>query len=62
MGLADHALHAWVEAHGFEPAGPIRERYLSDPAIVAPEALVTDVLLPVSRPSDRTADTGAARR
>jgi len=62
MGLADHALHAWVEAHGFEPAGPIRERYLSDPAVVAPDALVTDVLLPVSRPSGRTADTDAAHR
>jgi len=62
MGLADHALHAWAEAEGFEPAGPIRERYLSDPAIVAPEALVTDVLLPVSRPSGHTADIAAGRR
>jgi DNA-binding transcriptional MerR regulator len=62
MGLADHALHAWAETHGWEPSGPIRERYLSDPAAVAPDALVTDVLLPVSRPSGRTADTGAARR
>jgi effector-binding domain-containing protein len=62
MGLADHALHAWVEERGFAPAGPIRERYLNDPARVAPDALETEVLLPVTRPSDRTAGTAAARR
>jgi DNA-binding transcriptional MerR regulator len=54
MGLADHALHAWAEEHGFEPAGPIREIYLNDPGRTAPDALETDVLLPVSRPSGRT--------
>jgi effector-binding domain-containing protein len=53
MGLADHALHAWVEEHGFEANGPIREVYLNDPATTAPDALETDVLLPVS-PSGRT--------
>jgi len=62
MGLADHALHAWVEERGLEPDGPIREVYLNDPARVAPEALETEVLLPVSRPSARTQRTAAARR
>jgi len=62
MGLADHALHAWVEERGLEPNGPIREVYLNDPARVAPEALETEVLLPVSRPSVRTPGTAAARR
>ena len=49
-GLADLALHAWAEERGLEPAGPIREVYRNDPATVAPEALETDVILPVSRP------------
>ena len=62
MGLAEHALYAWAEEHGFEPNGPIREVYRNEPAQVAPEALETDVLLPVSRPSARTPGTGAARR
>ena len=62
MGLAEHALHAWAEEHGFEPSGPIRELYLNDPAEVAPEALETEVILPVTRPSARTPGTGAARR
>ena len=62
MGLAEHALHAWAEEGGFEPNGPIRELYLSDPARVAPEALETEVLLPITRPSARTPGTAAARR
>jgi DNA-binding transcriptional MerR regulator len=49
-GLADMALHAWAEERGLEPAGPLREVYRNDPAEVSPEALETDVLLPVSRP------------
>ena len=62
MGLAEHALHAWAEEGGFEPNGPIRELYLSDPARVAPEALETEVLLPITRPSARTPGTAAVRR
>jgi len=49
-GLADFALHAWAEERGLEPAGPLREIYRNDPAQVPPEALETDVLLPVIRP------------
>jgi DNA-binding transcriptional MerR regulator len=62
MGLADLALHAWAEEQGREQAGPLRELYRNDPAVVPPEALETDVILPLTRPSDRTRDTVAARR
>jgi effector-binding domain-containing protein len=50
MGLAEHALYAWDEERDLEPNGPIRELYLNDPAQVGPEALETDVLLPLTRP------------
>jgi DNA-binding transcriptional MerR regulator len=49
-GLADLALHAWAEERGLEPAGPLREIYRNDPAEVPPEALETDVILPLTRP------------
>jgi effector-binding domain-containing protein len=62
MGLAEHALRAWTEEHGCEPSGPIRELYRNDPAEVPPEALETDVILPITRPSARTPGTAAARR
>lgn len=62
VGLADLALHAWAEEQGREQAGPLRELYRNDPAVVPPEALETDVILPLTRPSDRTRDTAAARR
>jgi len=62
LGLAEHALYAWAEEHRIEPNGPIREVYRNDPAQVPTEALETEVLLPVSRPSARTPGTAAARR
>ena len=62
MGLAEHALYAWAEEHGFEASAPIRELYLNDPREVPPEALETEVILPITRPSGRTPGTGAARR
>jgi DNA-binding transcriptional MerR regulator/effector-binding domain-containing protein len=49
-GLADLALHAWAEERGLEASGPLREIYRNDPAEVPPDALETDVVLPVSRP------------
>lgn len=48
IGLAHHALHAWTQEHGHEANGPIREIYLNDPADVADDALLTEVLLPVA--------------
>jgi effector-binding domain-containing protein len=53
---------AFAEDQGCARNGHIREVYRNDPAKVAPEALQTDVLLPVTRRSDRTPDTAAARR
>jgi effector-binding domain-containing protein len=47
LGLAYHALFAWAQERGHAEAGPLREIYRNDPREVAPEALVTDVLLPV---------------
>lgn len=54
IGLAEHALYAWSEARRCEPNGPLREVYCNDPAEVAPDALETEVLLPVNLPSART--------
>jgi DNA-binding transcriptional MerR regulator len=47
IGLAHHALFAWVQERGHEPSGPIREIYLNDPTEVAPEAIESEVLLPI---------------
>lgn len=62
VGLADLALDAWVEQHGYEPAGLLRERYLNDPAVVPREKLVTEVILPVTPRSAGTRDTATPRR
>lgn len=48
LGVAYHALHAWVQEHGHEPRGLVREVYLNDPADVPPEALLTELWLPVA--------------
>jgi DNA-binding transcriptional MerR regulator len=48
LGLAHHALYAWAQERGHEAAGAIREIYANDPAHVAREDLVTEVLLPVA--------------
>jgi DNA-binding transcriptional MerR regulator len=53
IGLAEHAVRAWAEENALEPAGDIREVYRNDPAEVAPDALETEVLLPVTLPSGR---------
>lgn len=47
LGLAYHALYAWAQERGHEPRGLIREVYLNDPAEVPPEALQTEVLMPL---------------
>jgi DNA-binding transcriptional MerR regulator len=47
LGVAYHALHAWVQEHGHEPRSLVREIYLNDPADVPPEALLTELWLPV---------------
>jgi DNA-binding transcriptional MerR regulator len=62
IGLAEHALRAWAEMHGVDAVGPLREVYLNDPAAVAPDALETDVLLPISRRPADIPETAADRR
>jgi effector-binding domain-containing protein len=47
LGLAYHALYDWAQEHGHEPRGLIREIYVNDPANVRPDALQTDLLLPL---------------
>jgi DNA-binding transcriptional MerR regulator len=46
LGLAHHALIAWARAEG-HAVDTLREIYLDDPREVAPEELVTEVLLPL---------------
>jgi len=40
---------AWVEANGYEVAGPIMEKYLSDPNSTRPEDLKTEIWVPVTK-------------
>ncbi len=45
LGLAHHALFAWVQERGHEPLGPVWEFYANDPAAERAEDLVTEVAL-----------------
>jgi DNA gyrase inhibitor GyrI len=47
LGLAYHALHAFAQERGHERRGPMREVYRNDPAEVAPEAIETEVWMPI---------------
>jgi DNA-binding transcriptional MerR regulator len=47
LGLAYHALHAFAQERGHERRGPMREIYVNDPADVAPEAIETEVWMPI---------------
>ena len=40
-------LFSWIEEHGKEITGPIREVYLNDPAEVGPEEILTEIYVPV---------------
>ena len=48
LGLAHHALVAWAQERGLDATGPLREAYLNDPDEVDPDALVTEVMLPIA--------------
>ncbi len=48
LALAYFPLLAWVHERGHAPAGPLRERYLDDPATVPPERLRTEVTVPLT--------------
>jgi DNA-binding transcriptional MerR regulator len=47
LGLAYHALHAFAQERGHERRGPLREIYRNDPADVPPEAIETEVWMPI---------------
>jgi AraC family transcriptional regulator len=49
-GLAYGRIMEFVDASGYQPAGPVMEKYLDqDPGAVKPEALRTEVNLPVEK-------------
>jgi effector-binding domain-containing protein len=48
IGGAYEALQAWMAGNGRHPAGPPREAYLNDPAVVPPEELLTQIDWPVA--------------
>ena len=47
LGLAYHTLYAWVQEHGHEARGLIREIYHNDPKDTAAEELVTELMMPI---------------
>lgn len=42
------SLMEWVGASGRQPGGPLREIYLSDPETVAPQDLLTELVVPLA--------------
>ena len=49
LGHAYEALSAWIDDHGFEAAGPVRERYLNEPGpSVSPATYRTIVQIPIA--------------
>ena len=46
-----NALGKWIEANGFQIAGPIREVYLSDPAKTKLADYITEIQMPVLKNS-----------
>ncbi|GAA2881676.1 hypothetical protein GCM10010517_44700 [Streptosporangium fragile] len=49
IDLTAHALLTWCAERGHTPAGPIREAYVSDPAVTPPEQLITRLLIPLEK-------------
>ncbi|MGP3919197.1 GyrI-like domain-containing protein, partial [Nonomuraea sp. 10N515B] len=45
ISLTAHAVLAWCAERRHAVAGPIREVYVSDPALTSPEELTTDVMV-----------------
>ncbi|MEO1065398.1 MAG: MerR family transcriptional regulator [Actinomycetota bacterium] len=57
-GFAHDAVRAWAEASDLRVAGEIQERYLNDPLVTEPSALVTEVALPIRGAAIETAAPG----
>ncbi len=49
LGIAFHALAAWVQERGHEQRDALREIYLNDPTDTAMDDLLTEVMLPIHR-------------
>ena len=47
IGIAHHAVMAWVHEHGHEPKGPMREIYVDDPAVVPSADIRTEIGVPI---------------
>ena len=47
LGLAYHAIFAWMQQYGHQQTSPMREIYRNDPADTPPELLRTEVMVPV---------------
>lgn len=47
LGLAYHAIFAWMQQYGHEQVGAMREIYLNDPADTSAESLRTEVMVPI---------------
>ncbi|GAA3164222.1 MerR family transcriptional regulator [Nonomuraea roseoviolacea subsp. carminata] len=47
IGLTVHAVLAWCAERRHAVRGPIREVYVSDPSVTAPEELVTHLMIPL---------------
>jgi len=48
LGIAYHALSAWVQEHGHEQRAALREIYRNDPADTPVDELITEVILPIA--------------
>lgn len=47
LGLAHHALYAWIHQRGHRERGPVREHYLNDPKDTPPGELLTELFVPI---------------
>lgn len=47
IGLTAHAVLAWCAERRLAVRGPIREVYVSDPAVTSPDQLVTHLMIPL---------------
>lgn len=48
LGIAYHALSAWIQEHGHEQRAALREIYRNDPADTPVDELMTEVVLPIA--------------
>lgn len=47
LGIAYHTLAAWIQEHGHQQTGAMREIYRNDPKDTPTDALVTEVMIPI---------------